>query len=642
MSEKKPEITPELSAWKEFEQLQERVEHLEEINRFTLDALELASSLMDFQPSINNLDSPAHILSETFSRISTLLDFKNMAIYLVSEKDSDFYLAECRPPEDKAMLDKQVQDYIHKGFFSWAMRDKKPLILASSQPELQSVLHVMTTSSRTRGMFVGTIQSDSSRVPDVSWALLSIVLSSSANAIESFELYRLFKETNTQLRRSVQSRTRQLEVQSSYDQLTHLPNRDMILKKLEKAINSPTSTGETRQVAFLLIDLDMFKDINESLGHHLGDKLLIQVGFRLREIVQDHDHLGRIGGDEFAIILQGPDCRQQAVGLAGKIIKSMLEPFDLEGQSVILDVSIGIAVYPDHGKSMGQILSKADIAMYASKRKKTGYTIYDPRLDNSGINRVSLMGELKNSLNRKELCLYFQPKISLPAESLSGAEALLRWIHPSRGFIPPSDFIPLAEQGGLIRQVTALVVDMAAAAVKEWNEQGFFLSLSINISTRDIQEGTLPGLVESCLKKYRINPRQLEMEVTESAFMSAPRNAARILSSLRKTGVRISIDDFGTGYSSLSYLKELPVDILKIDRSFVMNMDQDPNDAKIVKSIIDLGHNLDLRVVAEGVENRQILDRLKVLGCDMAQGFYIMKPAPPKEFAAWIRNQNKA
>ncbi|MFW5731470.1 MAG: diguanylate cyclase domain-containing protein, partial [Desulfonatronovibrionaceae bacterium] len=455
MSEKKPEITPELSAWKEFEQLQERVEHLEEINRFTLDALELASSLMDFQPSINNLDSPAHILSETFSRISTLLDFKNMAIYLVSEKDSDFYLAECRPPEDKAMLDKQVQDYIHKGFFSWAMRDKKPLILASSQPELQSVLHVMTTSSRTRGMFVGTIQSDSSRVPDVSWALLSIVLSSSANAIESFELYRLFKETNTQLRRSVQSRTRQLEVQSSYDQLTHLPNRDMILKKLEKAINSPTSTGETRQVAFLLIDLDMFKDINESLGHHLGDKLLIQVGFRLREIVQDHDHLGRIGGDEFAIILQGPDCRQQAVGLAGKIIKSMLEPFDLEGQSVILDVSIGIAVYPDHGKSMGQILSKADIAMYASKRKKTGYTIYDPRLDNSGINRVSLMGELKNSLNRKELCLYFQPKISLPAESLSGAEALLRWIHPSRGFIPPSDFIPLAEQGGLIRQVTA-------------------------------------------------------------------------------------------------------------------------------------------------------------------------------------------
>ncbi len=642
MSEKKPEITPELSAWKEFEQLQERVEHLEEINRFTLDALELASSLMDFQPSINNLDSPAHILSETFSRISTLLDFKNMAIYLVSEKDSDFYLAECRPPEDKAMLDKQVQDYIHKGFFSWAMRDKKPLILASSQPELQSVLHVMTTSSRTRGMFVGTIQSDSSRVPDVSWALLSIVLSSSANAIESFELYRLFKETNTQLRRSVQSRTRQLEVQSSYDQLTHLPNRDMILKKLEKAINSPTSTGETRQVAFLLIDLDMFKDINESLGHHLGDKLLIQVGFRLREIVQDHDHLGRIGGDEFAIILQGPDCRQQAVGLAGKIIKSMLEPFDLEGQSVILDVSIGIAVYPDHGKSMGQILSKADIAMYASKRKKTGYTIYDPRLDNSGINRVSLMGELKNSLNRKELCLYFQPKISLPAESLSGAEALLRWIHPSRGFIPPSDFIPLAEQGGLIRKVTALVVDMAAAAVKEWNEQGFFLSLSINISTRDIQEGTLPGLVESCLKKYRINPRQLEMEVTESAFMSAPRNAARILSSLRKTGVRISIDDFGTGYSSLSYLKELPVDILKIDRSFVMNMDQDPNDAKIVKSIIDLGHNLDLRVVAEGVENRQILDRLKVLGCDMAQGFYIMKPAPPKEFAAWIRNQNKA
>ncbi|WP_051617272.1 bifunctional diguanylate cyclase/phosphodiesterase [Desulfonatronovibrio hydrogenovorans] len=622
--------------------LKQRIRHLEEINRFTLDALELAASLMDFQPNISKLESPSLILEETCARICRLIRFHNMAIYLVDENDSDFFPAHWEPSNSKNRIAQEISRLIEQGFFSWVMKEKRPLILASSVPGQSVVLHVMSTSSRIRGMFVGLIKGESSTIPDVSWSLLSIVLSGSANALESFELYRIFREANVKLKRSVLNRTRQLEIQASYDQLTHLPNRDMIFKKLEKEIRTCEGEDQDHQVAFILIDLDMFKEVNESLGHDMGDKLLVQVGFRLQEIMDDQECLARLGGDEFAVILSGPDAESRARQTASEIIRIMAEPFEMDRQSLVLDVSIGIAVYPRDGKNLGQILSKADVAMYASKRKKTGYTIYESHLDSSGLNRLSLMGELKQGLDRNELVLFYQPKISLSNQEPCGAEALVRWLHPTRGLILPDEFIPLAEQGGIIKELTHRVMLMAAKQISHWRNLGVNLPLSINLSARDIQDSGLPEQVFQILDLEKIPPAMLEMEITESAFMTSPGKGLRVLNALNRMGVGLSIDDFGTGYSSIAYLKELPVKVLKIDRSFVKSMDKDENDRKIVKSIIDLAHNLDLRIVAEGVENKSILHSLSQMGCDMAQGFHIMKPGPADEFVQWFRTWNKA
>ncbi|MFO7727805.1 MAG: EAL domain-containing protein [Desulfonatronovibrio sp.] len=617
--------------------LEKRLEHLEEVNRFTLDALELASSLMDFHQSINELERPTVILEETCLRVARLINFHDMVIYLVNEEDNDFYPAYWEPADTGRNSGTDLNNLIEQGFFNWAMREKRPLTLASDTPGEHIVLHAISTSSRVRGMFLGIIRQDSSSIPDVSWSLLSIVLSGSANALESFELYKIFKDANLKLKNSVITRTKQLEIQSSYDRLTHLPNRDVICNKLKKDIVSARDSGGAFQVAFLLIDVDMFKDVNESLGHDTGDKILIQVGSRLKKIVQDDDSIARMGGDEFGIIIKGPDVVHLASETAAQIIEIMTVPFDIDGHVLVLDVSIGIALYPDHGNNMGQILSRADVAMYASKRRKTGLTVYDPTLASSGINRLSLMGELRKSLDRNELELYYQPKICLPGQTVSGVEALLRWIHPSRGFISPGEFIPLAEQGGMIRELTSRVLEMTVSRIKQWQDMGLKIKISMNLSVRDLQEGHLPEMVARVLEKEMVDPSLLEMEITESAFMTAPRKSLQALNAIHEMGVRLSIDDFGTGYSSISYLKELPVQLLKIDRSFVMEMHKHKSDAKIVKSIIDLAHNLDLKVVAEGVENQKILDNLTKLGCDMAQGFYIMKPAPVHEVTEWLR-----
>ncbi len=620
------------------EELQKRVEYLEDINRFTLDALDLACSFMDFQPGVNRLENPLPILKETCTRISRLIQFQNMAIYLVDEKDSDFYPAYTEPFHEKQIFSKEIEDFIEQGFFSWAMREKRPLILATPVVDENIVLHVISTTSRVRGMFVGKTGQELSSVSDVSWSLLSIVLSGSANALESYELYKIFREANVRLERSIITKTRQLEIQSSYDRLTNLPNRSMIIKKLQEEIEKHDPEKEYRPVAFILIDLDMFKDVNETLGHEAGDKLLIQVGSRLREIAQNHENVARLGGDEFAIIVAGNDCKNEAKATAEKIIRSMTVPFNVDGQILVLDVSIGIAIYPDHGKNTGQILSKADVSMYASKRRKTGYTVYNSKLDSSGMNRLGLMGELKRSLDRGELSLHFQGKIGLPLENFCGAEALIRWNHPIRGLIPPGEFIPLAEQGGLIKELTYLVIRMAAAQMKQWKNEGLVIPLAINLSARDLQEDQLPDKVSLTLEKEGIGPEMLEMEITESAFIAAPGRALRVLKALADRGIRLSIDDFGTGYSSITYLRDLPVQTVKIDRSFVMGMEKNISDAKIVKSIIDLAHNLDLKVVAEGVENRKALDTLIKLGCDMAQGYYIVKPVPPMEFTRWLQS----
>ncbi len=621
------------------EELETRLSHQQEINRFTLDALELAASLIDFQPRISTLESPSLILDEICNRISRLIDFKAMGIYLVDEQDNDFYPAYLTPAKYHDFLDQETRRLIDQYFFPWAMREKRPVMLAASDKDNSLVLHVLSTNTRTRGMFVGLIGSEAYAVPDVSWGLLTILLSSSANALESYELYKLFRESNINLKKIVQERTRELENQASYDRLTLLPNRDMVFKSLEKQIRWCLNTNEACQAAFILMDLDMFKEVNESLGHKAGDRLLVQTGKRLQELTGEGSTLGRVGGDEFAMVVTGTCVKDDAVKMAGRMIQAMTRPFELQGQSLLLDVSIGIAIFPEHGKNLGQILSRADMAMYAAKRMKTGYAVYDPKFESSGINRLNLMSELKKGLDKDQMTLYFQPKIDLASKKVCGLEALIRWHHPTRGFIPPGDFIPLAEQGGLIRELSSRVIRMSTRQIRHWMALGINIPVSINLSVRDIQDNKLPDQIASAIEEYNLAPSSLELEITESAFMTAPNKGLRTLNKLNDMGIPMSIDDFGTGHSSMAYLRDLPVKILKIDRSFVMDMDKNDNNRKIVKSIIDLGHNLDLKVVAEGVENQKSLEMLENLGCDLAQGFFILKPLPSEELTDWLQKK---
>ncbi len=619
--------------------LESRLAQQEEINRFTLDALELAVTLIDFQPNYNQLESSQPILEETCSRIKRLIDFHALGIYLVDEQDNDFYPAYVTPEEYRDLLFRETDRLIEQGLFPWAMREKRAVNVPGTIQGLHNVLHVISTNNRVRGMFIGLIGQEASTVPDVSWALLSIVLSSSANALESFELYKMFKDSNIHLKQVVKERTKQLELQARYDRLTHLPNRDMIFKSLEKKIRACLESDHCAQVAFILVDMDMFKEVNDTLGHQAGDNLLVQVGFRLQEIIHEPENLGRLGGDEFAMLLCANNAKEQAEKKAKQVLRVMSQPFEIQGQSLLLDVSIGIAIFPEHGKNLGQILSRADMAMYAAKRMKTGYAVYDPEFESSGINRLNLMSDLKRALDKDQLTLYFQPKIELSTEQVCGLEALLRWHHPSRGFIPPDEFIPLAEQIGLIRKLTDRVIHLAAAHIKHWQTLGINLTLGVNISARDIQDARLVQQIDTTLSSFGVPNSSLELEITENAFMSAPHAGLRTLQKLHSMNIPVGIDDFGTGYSSISYLRDLPVQILKIDRSFVMDIKDNPNNQKIVKSIIDLGHNLDMQVVAEGVENREGLDLLKRMRCDMAQGYYFLKPKPAEELTDWLQSR---
>lgn len=425
--------------------------------------------------------------------------------------------------------------------------------------------------------------------------------------------------------------------QALHDSLTSLPNRSLLYDRLEQGIIA--AKNEHNSFALILIDLNHFKVINDTLGHHFGDLLLQQVGNRLSEIVKVTDTVARLGGDEFALYLP-TTTKEQTLEIAKQVLNVMEQPFVQDDHVLSISLSQGIVFYPDHGDNVQTLMKKADISMYTAKRKESGYCIFSSELDTHTIEELSLVGDLREAIDNDGLELYYQPQVEMKSKKVTGVEVLLRWIHPSYGFIAPDRFIPIAEQNGLMKKLTVMVLEKALQQSKKWLEKGVELQISVNLSASNLQDMQLSEDVQMLLNKYNMNPQTLTLEITESFIMSNPTRAREILQSLSSMGIKLSIDDFGTGYSSLAYLKNLPVNEIKVDKSFVIDMLQSNSDEIIVRTVINLAHNLGLKVVAEGIESKEVWDNLQAINCNTAQGYYLSKPVPAESFYSWYVNHN--
>ena len=417
------------------------------------------------------------------------------------------------------------------------------------------------------------------------------------------------------------------------DTLTGLPNRAMFIDRLQQVLRQTRRSADP--VTVMLLDLDRFKLINDSLGHPAGDQVLRDVASRLRDVLRESDTVARLGGDEFALLLPGspPERVNQIVE---RVLRVLEAPILLEDQPVDVGASIGIATWPEDGDDADTLLRHADVAMYVAKRAGSGHARYDQRFEAAPQGQLSLLGELRRAVEQDELLLHYQPKVSLADGRVHRAEALVRWLHPERGMVPPGDFIPFAEQTGYIRQISRWVLGEGIRQAAQWHRQGLDIAVSINVAARDLMSSDLLAYVSDMLERHGVPASQVCLEITESGVMEDPARALDTLARLHTKGLRLSIDDFGTGYSSLAYLKKLPVKELKIDRSFVMHLVDDADDAAIVRSTIELGHNMGLEVVAEGVERQAEVDLLAQLGCDEAQGYFFSRPLPAAAFEEWL------
>jgi len=431
------------------------------------------------------------------------------------------------------------------------------------------------------------------------------------------------------------SREREILRLAYEDGLTALPNRAMFNEQLDQAVR--TAKRAAAPLAVLLFDMDRFKAINDTLGHPVGDQALREVALRVRKVLRDSDIVARLGGDEFGVLLATGGAEHAPKVVAQKIQKALEAPFVIEGQPMDITASIGIARFPEHGEDAASLLRAADVAMYEAKRAKSGFSIYDPSHDERRQEFLTLLGELRRAVEAGELVLHYQPKMSLAEGRMTSVEALVRWSHPQRGFIEPSEFIPFAEQTGYISAITHWVLAHAIEQCGAWEKAGLHIRMCVNVSARDLQqEDALVQFVSAALVAAKLPAGMLSLEITESALMEDPGSAQSTLRKLRELGIATSIDDYGTGYSSLAYIKQLAVSELKIDRAFVSGMEADRSNAAIVRSTIELGHNLGLTVVAEGVETDHELAELRRFGCDFAQGFYFARPMSADALEKWL------
>ena len=443
-------------------------------------------------------------------------------------------------------------------------------------------------------------------------------------------VFRLIAAASRRLRRQTQelhASTERHRYQATHDALTGLANWELMRDRVGQSLAAARRSHGA--AALLLIDLDRFKEINDSLGHSYGDRLLCQVGPRLESVLRDGDTVARLGGDEFAVLLPSVGGVDEARVVAERLRDALHRPFDVNGVALDVEASIGIALSPWHGTDTEELLRNADIAMYAAKDRKAGAVVFEPTEHVTAPSRITVLGDLRRALDgTEELFLNFQPKYTLDGERIEGLEALLRWRHPTEGLIPPGEFIPVAEGTGIILRLTERVLNLALAQQRQWLDAGTAVPVAVNLSTRCLLDAGLPHMVERLLGEHGVPAALLRLEVTESAVMGDAARCMAVLQRLHDLGMKLSIDDFGTGYSSMAYLRRLPVDELKIDRSFVLGMTTTSADAVLVRTAIDLGHNLGLTVVAEGVEGAEHVRALQALGCDIAQGYHYARPMP--------------
>jgi diguanylate cyclase len=436
----------------------------------------------------------------------------------------------------------------------------------------------------------------------------------------------------------LRNRTENLEKHANYisthDPLTELPNRALFYDRVERAIFSAKS--QKRLLSVLLLEIENFKDIYDTLGRSSSDLILKQISTRLQGVSIDGDSVARINSNEFGILVQDIIDTTECEQLARYIQKAMEQPFVVERLQVAVHTNIGIVYFPEHGEDVDTLIQRCGVALHIAQSSNTGFAAYESSFDKHSPRRLTLMSELRHAIDHNELELFYQAKISIKTNEIFGAEALVRWKHPVHGFISPDEFVPMAERTRMIKQLTLWVLKRAFRNCADWHKQGIDLTISVNLSAKDLHDPELPDLIAGAAASAGIKPEWIILEITEGSVMNQPENALEIIQRLHQMGYKFSIDDFGTGYSSMAYLKKMPLMELKIDKSFVMDILTSENDAGIVKATISLGHNLGLKVTAEGVENKEILARLHEYGCDIAQGYYFNKPMSVFDFKNWM------
>ncbi|MEU2516161.1 putative bifunctional diguanylate cyclase/phosphodiesterase [Streptomyces syringium] len=423
------------------------------------------------------------------------------------------------------------------------------------------------------------------------------------------------------------------------DPLTGLPNRQWLLESTWNALDEAEQAGD--RAALVLIDLDRFRSVNDTLGHLAGDRLLLQIAERLRLALPHGAEAARLGGDEFAVLLPTTDSLTSAQRVARSLVAALGSPLDLDGLTLVLEASAGVAVYPDHALDAEGLLRRADVAMYQAKRDRSGVEVYEARRDGNTPDRLGLLGDLRRALDAGDVELHYQPKVGFDGH-VAGLEALVRWVHPERGRVSPDEFIAIAESSGLMPRLTEYVLETALGQVAKWRAMGLEVPVAVNVSPRDVHTPGFAGSVAARLARHGVPAGSLQLEITEHVLLEDPQRAADTLAGLTGHGVKMSLDDFGTGYSSLVHLRRLPVSELKIDRSFVARLAIDNEDAEIVRCTLDLAHSLGLVVVAEGVEDDETWERLRDLGCDAVQGWLVAAAMPPDETTAWLRLRSES
>jgi diguanylate cyclase len=425
---------------------------------------------------------------------------------------------------------------------------------------------------------------------------------------------------------------RAAQLEAHTDELTGLANRRQLYKVADQML------GEQRPLAMLLVDLNRFKEINDTLGHNAGDELLRQVAVRLREGVPQSGLLARLGGDEFAALLADASDERDVVRAAEALLRVFDEPFPLDGLTIPVQASIGVGIAPLHASTRAEVLRCADVAMYRAKSRRTGVESYVADSDKHSRDYLALVSDLRLAVGTDQLFLHYQPKRSIEDGGFAGVEALVRWQHPRLGLLPPDEFVPLAEREGLMRELTLCVLDRALSQQREWRLMGEVVPMAVNLSPANLLDTRLPEDLDALIKRHGTAPAELELEITEETLMQDPVRALDVIARISELGVTFSLDDFGTGYSSLAQLRQLPVRALKIDRSFIANMTNSEEDASVVRSTIQLGHSLKLQVVAEGIETPEHLEELAHFGCDIAQGYHLSRPIPPDQIPTWIHS----
>ncbi|TNF92130.1 MAG: bifunctional diguanylate cyclase/phosphodiesterase [Gammaproteobacteria bacterium] len=522
------------------------------------------------------------------------------------------------------------------------MQQEENRLINSLRNQGRVLLIVMTATTTLFLLFIGTILFSINRIVfkpiwEVTRAFQAMAYGygglqlPKTKFLETEFLIDAFKEMDIK----VNNHRKALEDQSLHDALTGLPNRVMLDERLEYHII--TCKSKETSLALFLVDLDRFKEVNDSLGHDVGDEIIILAGDRMRSCISDIETLGRLGGDEFAIISPNTT-RDESIELANKLNTSFNDTFNIGEHKIHMSASIGIAIYPEDGVDKQILLQHADIAMYSAKRNRSRYAFYDPSEDKHSSKRIAVISDLRNAILQSKLELYFQPKLDIKTHTVIGAEALLRWNHPEFGYINPERIVDIAETEGFINELTIWTLIHAVQQCSSWHKQGYMISVAVNLSLSNLYHETFAQDVLEILQKYDLDSQYLTLEITENSMMAHPIRSIKILNRLHNMGIKLSVDDFGTGFSSLSYLKKLPVDELKIDKSFVMDMTKDDSDRVIVHSTIELGHNLGLSVVAEGIENDLTKSILEAIQCDYAQGYLFSKPLDSKAFILWLQD----